>query len=55
MYEMSCCVSLFSRRYFEIFVGGDVFAGDSFSLATSRISGKGVLFLNTLSFLFYFS
>lgn len=54
MYEMSCCVSLLSRRYFEIFVGGDVFAGDSFSLATSRISGKGVLFLKKILYHFYF-
>lgn len=52
MYEMSCCVSLLSRRYFEIFVGGDVFAGDSFSLATSRISGKGVLFLKKYFIIF---
>lgn len=41
MYEMSHCVSLFSRCYFEIFMGGDVFAGDSFHLETFRIPMKG--------------
>lgn len=42
MYEMSCCVSLFSRCYFEIFMDGDVFASDLFYLETSRIPGKGL-------------
>lgn len=40
MYEMSHCVSLFSRCDFEIFMGGDVFAGDSFCLEMFRIPGK---------------
>lgn len=42
MYELSPCVSWLSRCYFEIFMGADVFAGDSFYLETSRIPGNGV-------------
>ena len=55
MYEMSHCVSLFSRCYFEIFMGGDVFAGDSFHLETFRIPMKGFFFplQYTYSFLYF--
>lgn len=50
MYEASHCVSLFSRCDFEIFMGGDVFAGDSFCLEMFRIPGK---FWVCLFFLIY--
>lgn len=54
MYEMSHCVSLFSRCYFEIFMGSDVFAGDSFYLETFRIPWKGFFFLqDTYSFFIF--
>ena len=55
MYEMSHCVSLFSRCDFEIFMGGDVFAGDSFCLETFRIPGKVFFFfLNILTLFILF-
>lgn len=53
MYEMSHCVSLFSRCYFEVFMGGDVFAGDSFHLETFRIPIK-VFFFSPSVYLFLF-
>ena len=53
MYEMRHCVSLVSRCYFEIFMGGDVFAGDSFHLETFRIPMKGFFFPFSILTLFY--
>lgn len=53
MYEMSHCISLFSRYYFEIFMGGDVFAGDSFYRETTRSPGKGGFSIYFLIFMFF--
>lgn len=53
MYEMSYCIFLFLRYYFEIFMGGDVFVGDLFYREIIRSSGKGGFLIYFFIFMFF--